>query len=139
MISIITSIRAKQSAFLRHVILSFWILSISNSILFPAYTLSGKEPDASNHMTVQAGKQASLSFLGLFIEIVVQSNSTDALLADVQDEGLEKVDFIASRSVVLKNPEGIKNTNPPIHNYLRAESPEIATISPPPKRVSVAA
>ncbi|MBX2895381.1 MAG: hypothetical protein KF856_01210 [Cyclobacteriaceae bacterium] len=137
MINIITSIRANQSAFLRHVILFFWILSISNSILFPAYTLSGKESATSNQMIVQVGKQASLSFLGLFIEMVVQSNSTDTLLADVQDEGLEKVDFIASRSVVLKKPDGIKNTNPPIHNYLRAESPEIATISPPPKRVNV--
>ncbi|MCW5912422.1 MAG: hypothetical protein KIT62_15245 [Cyclobacteriaceae bacterium] len=132
--SIITSIRAKQGAFFRHVFIFFWILSISNSILFPAYTLD-ENPENSNRMVIQVGKQPSVSFLGLVFELAlsVNANTADALLADTQDDGLEKLDFITSRHATLKNPESLFLNLLPVRGEPRPEVPALGTITPPPR------
>lgn len=119
---------------MRRLIVLCWLLSISEPILFSAYTLSDKEPEGPYQMIVEAGKKASFSFLGLFTELAraIQNNSSDAPLADIQDEGLEKIEFIASRYLALKI-DLAKTTILPAPGYPRPEVPALATISPPPE------
>ena len=85
-------------------------------------------------MFLNVNKKASVSFLGLFLELVLttQGSSSDALLADAQDDGLDKLDFITSRVVALKNPEAVP-VNIPLLTSLRLEIPDLSVISPPPK------
>lgn len=130
--SIISSIRARQGAFFRHIFVFFWFLSISNTILFPAYTIS--EEDIDPYVAVvQVGKQAPVSFLGLVFELASNTNAMDALLADTQEDGLDKVYFITSRCASLKNPEASLLNLLHTHGVASPDIPPLGINTPPPK------
>lgn len=126
-----TSIRTKRDSFCRHVFVFFWILSVTNTILFPTYISFDEQweiEDAQNR-----GSQ-SASFLDIFLEILFEAKASaaEAWLADTQEDNLEK-DFVASRPTLLKKPGMYNPGLLPVKQDSGTEGPPLTKNTPPPK------
>ncbi|MBX2899292.1 MAG: hypothetical protein KF775_06565 [Cyclobacteriaceae bacterium] len=131
--SLLSSIRNRQFAFYRHVFIFLWGISISNSILFPAYTLSQQTEE--QQIVLQASRLASVSFLGMVMELVlhINSNSSDAYLADTQDDSLDKLDFITTRLFLPHYRVAQQSGRFPLFVINSPDSLPLAISTPPPK------
>lgn len=126
------SIRTKQCAFCRHLFVFFWILSVSNTILFPTYISHSEQMRIED--VAQNRSLRSTSFLDIFLEMVfaAKTSAADAWLADTQEDNLEK-DFITSRPTLLKKPEAFNPGLLPPQEDSGKEGTPLTKTTPPPK------
>ncbi len=130
--NIIHRLRIKRNLPFRCFILSFWIISASHTLILPTVTLS--DDRESKDMAIQSVNKPASTFLSLLLEWALSTSHAGTDLADVQDDSVEKMDFISTHYPTFL-PKQYVNLDHNRFSFEHPKAPSLKKNTPPPKLI----
>jgi hypothetical protein len=132
MCNIIHRLRIKRNLPFRCFILSFWIITASHALVLPTVTLSDDRD--SRDMAIHSVNKPASTFLSLLLEWAFNSSNSSTDFADLQDDSVEKMDFISTHYPAFL-PKQYINLDHERISFEYPKAPSLKKNTPPPKLI----
>jgi hypothetical protein len=127
----VNNFRKKSNSQLWRVFVFLWIISVSNTLLFPAFTIPLKEKAES--VIIQSHHTAKTSALEQFLLLIFTSVDANADLADTSEEAADKIEFVSSRHYLIREAQLNTEPTPFTHLNVTFANAVLEKSTPPPK------
>jgi hypothetical protein len=123
--------RKKSSSHLWRVVVFFWVISVTNTLLFPAFTIPLKE--RSESIAIHSDMGAKTSPLKQLLLLIFTSVDAHADLADTSEETADKIEFVSSRHYLIREAQQYNEPTPFTHLNETFANAVLEKFTPPPK------
>jgi len=124
-------LRKKGNSPLWRVFVFFWVISVTNTLLFPAFTIPLREKSESIAIhSIMSEKTSPLKQLLLLVFTSVDANAD---LADTSEEASDIIEYVSSRHYIIREVQQNLEPTPFTHLNEIFANAVLEKTTPPPK------